>query len=321
MRRLVRQPDRDRRRALALLVPPAGGAPLAVGSSSGSGVSCGGRSASGTWRRLTRMRVHVDDRPRMQSTSTSSTASWPPPRDGAPSSARGPRARALSGELATTTSGIFARGGRFAPPPLRRATARRAAPRPPSCGSAAATARRRGRPPRRAPPARAARRASRAAASMPACGSPIAAKRAGTVRTREVGRLAVGHLVPGERRRHARVGQRPHRVGRAGRAVLGVLVVVEEHAVALLLPPLRGRERGRAALDLARQRERGAAHLGERPARLDAHVDVHAARAAGLRPAARPSSSSSAFTSSATRRTSAHATPGPGSRSTRSSSG
>ena len=46
-----------------------------VGSSSGSGVSCGGRSSSGTLRRFTRMRVHVDERPRMESTSTSSTAS------------------------------------------------------------------------------------------------------------------------------------------------------------------------------------------------------------------------------------------------------
>ena len=98
--------------------------------------------------------------------------------------------------------------------------------------------------------------------------------------------LAVRHLVPGERRRHARVGQRAHRVRRAGGAVLRVLVVVEEHAVALLLPPLRGGERRRAPLDLARERQRRAAHLGEGPARLDAHVDVHAARAARLRPAA-----------------------------------
>jgi hypothetical protein len=34
---------------------------------------------------------------------------------------------------------------------------------------------------------------------------------------------------------------------------------------------------GRAALDLAREGERGAAHLGERPARLDPHVHVHPA--------------------------------------------
>ena len=36
------------------------------------------------------------------------------------------------------------------------------------------------------------------------------------------------------------------------------------------------------------KRERRAAHFGERPARLDAHVHVHAARAAGLGPAAKP---------------------------------
>ena len=45
-----------------------------VGSSSGSGVSCLGRIFPGTLTRLTRTRVHVDERPRMRSTSTSSTA-------------------------------------------------------------------------------------------------------------------------------------------------------------------------------------------------------------------------------------------------------
>ena len=58
--------------------------------------------------------------------------------------------------------------------------------------------------------------------------------------------------------------------------------------MALLLPPLRRRERRHAALDLARQRERRASHLREAPARLDPHVDVHAARAAGLGPAPEP---------------------------------
>ena len=50
------------------------------------------------------------------------------------------------------------------------------------------------------------------------------------------------HLVPGQRRGDARVGQRPDGVGLRHRPVLGVLVVVEEDAVALLLPPLRGGE-------------------------------------------------------------------------------
>src|SRR5262245_32402469 len=46
-----------------------------VGSSSGSGVSCAGRKPSGTLRRFTRMRVHVDDLPRMESIKTSSIVS------------------------------------------------------------------------------------------------------------------------------------------------------------------------------------------------------------------------------------------------------
>src|SRR5438552_17432735 len=43
-----------------------------VRSSSGSGVSCLGRIASGTLRRLIRTRVQVDDLPRMESTRISS---------------------------------------------------------------------------------------------------------------------------------------------------------------------------------------------------------------------------------------------------------
>ena len=42
---------------------------------------------------------------------------------------------------------------------------------------------------------------------------------------------------------------------------------------------------GQAALELAAERDRGVAHVGERPARLDADVDVHAAAARGLREA------------------------------------
>ena len=120
---------------------------------------------------------------------------------------------------------------------------------------------------------------------MPACASPSCAKRAGIVASVKSPGSQRVDLVPGQRRRHARVGRRPHRVGRGDGAVLGVLVVVEEDAVALLLPPLAGGERRRAPLDLARQRQRGAAHLVEAPAPLDAHVDVHAARARGLGPA------------------------------------
>ena len=105
---------------------------------------------------------------------------------------------------------------------------------------------------------------------------------------REVCRLTLGDLVPVHGRRHARVRQWAHRVGRARRAVLRILVVVEEHAAPLFLPPLGRRQRRRASLHLARERERRASHLGERPPLLDTHVDVHPARAAGLRPPAEP---------------------------------
>ena len=82
-----------------------------VGSSSGSGVPCAGRRASGTLRRFTRMRVQVDDRPRMESTRTSST-----PRSPAISGCRSFHlakpsiADSLLGELAITSSGILVRG-------------------------------------------------------------------------------------------------------------------------------------------------------------------------------------------------------------------
>ena len=280
-------------------------------------------SLSGTLRRFTRMRVHVDERPRMESTSTSSTARCPAASGCLAFQRSSPASAAsLSGEFATTMSGIFVRGARrlrLAAP--SRATARRASLRPPSSGSAAATARRRDPPPHREPRARAAPPATRRASSIRRSDRRSSAKRAGTVSTVKSAGLAIGNLVPLERRRYARVGERPHRVGRAGRAVLGVLVVVEEDAVPLLLPPFRRRQRRRASLDLARERQRGAAHLGERPARLDAHVDVHAARAARLGPAAKSQLVEQAFASIATRRTSSHDTPGPGSRSMRSSSG
>src|SRR5690606_15261468 len=51
---------------------------------------------------------------------------------------------------------------------------------------------------------------------------------------------------------------------------------------ALLLPPPGGDLGGGAALHLAPEREGGAADLRERPARLDADVDVHAGLAGRL---------------------------------------
>src|SRR5207247_7053372 len=77
----------------------------------------------------------------------------------------------------------------------------------------------------------------------------------------------------------------PHGIRRASGAVLGILVVVEEDAVSFLLPPFRRRQLGDAPLDLAGKRQRRSAHLSERPALLDARVDMHPARSTPLRPA------------------------------------
>ena len=101
----------------------------------------------------------------------------------------------------------------------------------------------------------------------------------------EVGGVGVGDLVPVEWRGDAGVGERADGVGAGGGAVFGVLVVVEEDAVAFFLPPLGGGERGDAAFDGACEGEGGAADFGEGPAGMDADVDVHAAGAAGLGPA------------------------------------
>src|SRR5437016_2923340 len=84
----------------------------------------------------------------------------------------------------------------------------------------------------------------------------------------------------------ASVSRAFHRSRRDHGAVLVVLVVVEKNAAALLLPPLAGGEIGSAALDLARDCQRRAAHLVEVPPPLDAHVDVDTARSRRLRPAA-----------------------------------
>jgi hypothetical protein len=51
----------------------------------------------------------------------------------------------------------------------------------------------------------------------------------------------------------------------------------------LFLPPLAGRQRT-APLHRPRQRQRRPAYLDEAPPWLDPHVDVDAARPAGLRP-------------------------------------
>ncbi len=58
--------------------------------------------------------------------------------------------------------------------------------------------------------------------------------------------------------------------------------------MAFFLPPFGAGEGGGAALDGAGECEGGAADFGEAPARVNADVDMHAAGAAGLGPAAEP---------------------------------
>ena len=91
--------------------------------------------------------------------------------------------------------------------------------------------------------------------------------------------LTVRHLGPAQRRRHPCVRTWSDRVRRRGRMVLGVLVVVYEHAVALFFPPLAGGNLGRTSFDFAGQGDRGAANFGERPPRRNPCVDVESARA------------------------------------------
>ncbi len=100
----------------------------------------------------------------------------------------------------------------------------------------------------------------------------------------EVGGVAGGDFAPVEGRGDAGVGERADRVGRAGGAVFGVLVVVEEDAVALLFPPFGGGEVGDAFFDGSGEGERGLADLGEGPSGMDADVDVDAAGAGGFGP-------------------------------------
>ena len=146
--------------------------------------------------------------------------------------------------------------------------------------------------------------------------------RSGTVRTVNRAGFDVGHLVPGERRRDAGVGHRPHAVGAGDGAVARVLVVVEEDAVALLLPPRGGRDVRHAPLDLARERE-GRADASVKPLPRSTRTLTWMPRLPLVfgNPTRSCSASTSRARSAPRRRTSSHGTPGVGSRSTRSSSG
>src|SRR5690242_15788452 len=90
--------------------------------------------------------------------------------------------------------------------------------------------------------------------------------------------------MPMKRHGYSRVGERPHRIGRAGRAILGVLVVVKEDPVTLFLPPFRSSQCGKTTFKLARQGDGGTAHFAEGPARLNTNIDMHSPRTAGLGP-------------------------------------
>jgi hypothetical protein len=83
----------------------------------------------GTFFRFTRMRVQVDERPRIESTSTSSGASFAATSGCRAFQRSSPAsASALLGEFAITSSGMRARGAFFfAPRPFARDGATRAA--------------------------------------------------------------------------------------------------------------------------------------------------------------------------------------------------
>src|SRR5207249_1958946 len=87
-----------------------------------------------------------------------------------------------------------------------------------------------------------------------------------TLRNRQdgkIGRITLGNFVPAKRCGYARIRQRAHGIRRARRTVLRILVVVEKHAVPLLLPPLRSGQGRYAPLDGTRKRERGTPHFDE----------------------------------------------------------
>ncbi len=230
-----------------------------VGSSSGSGVSCGGRSASGTWRRLTRMRVQVEigrawNRPahrrrrEVRPPRRACSSIFPDPPARLPCWASSPPRSAASSSRGLLCADLARDGATRGASPsiLRKCGGQGASPRPAASSLAASSSSFSSEPGR-----------------VVHAGVRIADLRE-ALRNREhrkVGRIAIRDLVPVKRRGNARVGQRPHRICGTGGPVLRVLVVVEEHAVALLFPPFRTGQCGHAPLDCARQSNGRAAHL------------------------------------------------------------
>src|SRR5690606_16617057 len=95
-------------------------------------------------------------------------------------------------------------------------------------------------------------------------------------------------LLPRQRCAHRCSGPCPQAPCARDRAVAVVLVEVDEDAFAALLLPPRDRDAVVAALELATEADRRVAHVLEGVPRLDPHVDVDAAVAAGLGVAAHP---------------------------------
>ena len=164
-----------------------------------------------------------------------------------------------AGRSRETSNRTRPRSAPSSPGSVARASAPRAA-----CGSGAAMARHRGPRPRRdrPDPATAPSDRRRGRRSRPT-GPPPRPRAAGTVSMRRSSGSTSATSSQRKRARDAGVRHRADRIGRGHRAVAGVLVVVDEHAVALLLPPLGGGKVGHPPLDLAGECQRRAAHLGE----------------------------------------------------------
>ena len=92
-------------------------------------------------------------------------------------------------------------------------------------------------------------------------------------------------FIPRQRRRDPGIGGGTDRVGGGDRAILGILVVVEEDTVALFFPPAAGGDVGRTPFDFTSESNRGPTDLRECPAWLDPAIDVETSRAGGLGPA------------------------------------
>ena len=211
------------------------------------------------------MRYQIELRPRIPSTSMSAGWRWRQHRRGAgPSSARSPAMRLLLG----LGPGDLDERHRLLPPTgaLRRLL-------------------------RRAEPLRQVEQRLQRARRTARC--PPTGRRPAPYRSRTASRVNSSGRQSGTSAQVSGVetrasSGRAHRVGGGDRAVLGVLVEVDEDALPLLLPPPARGQLGRPVLHLARHRLGGQPHVAVGPVRLDPGVDVEAARAGGLRPRGEP---------------------------------